>query len=55
MAVKMKAPKSDFLDAILSEAKREARFNRGVVRQHDWVCHHSGRYPAVSARPLGVI
>ena len=55
MAAKMRALRSDFLVAILSEAKREARFNRGAVRQHDWVCHHSGGYAAVGARPVGVV
>jgi hypothetical protein len=55
MAAKMKALKSDSLAAILSWAKREAQFNRGVVRQHDWVCHDSGWNATLGARPMGVI
>ena len=55
MAVKMKALKSDRLVALDPQAKREAQFNRSVVRQHDWLRKHSGRYAAIGARPVGVI
>jgi hypothetical protein len=55
MAAKMKALRSDFLAAILSEAKREARFNRGVVRQYDWLRHYPGGYPAFGTRSVGII
>ena len=55
MAVKMKALRSDSLAATLSQAKRQAWFNRDRVRQHDWLRKHSGGYPAFGARPMGVI
>jgi hypothetical protein len=55
MAVKMKALKSDSLAAILSQVKREAQCNRGLVRQHDWVCLYSGGYAAISTRPVGIV
>ena len=55
MAAKTKALRSDFLVAILSQAKREAQFSRGVVRQYDWLRKHSGRLTALATRSLGII
>ena len=55
MAVKMKALKSDFLAPLRHEARHQARFYYRAVRQHDWLRHHSGWYPAIGARSVGVI
>jgi hypothetical protein len=55
MAAKMKALKSDSLAANFFQAKREAQFNRGVVRQHDWLRQHSSGLTALGARSLGII